>query len=123
MNTAGYGVTSSVLDVSISVSYTSPSGFDRSAPYYRAASPLSLTCTASNVMGAFYSWSSNCTGNCFTLGQSTQTVSTRYLKSTDTGLHTCTVYGINGETGSASVAVKVVGELVDKIYSNNYYDD
>ena len=110
--TVGYGVTSSVLDVSITVTYTPPSTFDHPAPYYRAASPLSLTCEANGNSGAFYSWTSNCSGSCFTMGQSTKTVSTPYLESFDSGMHTCTVYGINGETGSANVTVNVVGEFV-----------
>ena len=63
------------------------------------------------MTGAFYTWTSNCTGNCFTVGQSSKTVSTHYLESTDTGLHTCTVYGFNGETGTGSVSINVVGEL------------
>ena len=46
------------------------------------------------------------------MGQSTKTVSTHYLESTDSGVHMCTVYGINGETGSASVTVNVVGKLI-----------
>ena len=108
--TAGNGVTSSTLDVSISISYTPPSTFDRPAPYYRAASPLSLTCEAHGDIGAFYGWTSNCTGNCFTIGQSSKTVSTSYLESSDTGVHTCTVFGTSGETGSANVTIVVVGE-------------
>ena len=46
------------------------------------------------------------------MGQSTKTVSTHYLESTDSGVHTCIVYGINGETGNASVTVNVVGKLI-----------
>ena len=107
----GYVVTSSVLSVSISVTYTRPSTFNRAAPYYRAGSPLSLTCEATGVEGAFYGWSSNCTGSCFTLGQSAMTVSTSYLESVDSGVHTCTVYGVNGEVGSESVPINVVGEF------------
>ena len=45
------------------------------------------------------------------MGQSTKTVSTHYLESTDSGVHTCTVYGINGEMGSANVSVNVVGKF------------
>ena len=104
-------MTSSVLSVSITVTYTPPATFDRTAPYYRAGSPLSLTCEAVGVQGAFYGWTSNCTGSCFTIAQSSGTVSTSYLESVDSGVHTCTVYGINGETGSDSVTVKVVGEF------------
>ena len=110
----GYVVTSSVLSVSITVTYTPPSTFDRTAPYYRAGSPLSLTCEAVGVQGAFYGWTSNCTGSCFVIGQSTKTILTSYLESVDSGVHTCTVFGVNGETGSDSVTIKVVGEKKKK---------
>jgi hypothetical protein len=108
----GHGVSSSVLEVSITATYTPPSTFDLSAPYYRAASPLSLTCEAGGGSGAFYSWTSNCSGSCFTMGQSTRTVSTQYLESSDSGVHTCTVYGFNGEMGSANMTVHVVGKFI-----------
>ena len=108
---AGYRVTSSSLNVSITVTYTPPSTFDHPAPYYRAASPLSLTCDAGGVSEAFYEWMSTCSGSCFTAGQSTKTVSTNYLESSDSGVHTCTAYGVNGETGSSNVTVNVVGKL------------
>ena len=39
------------FNVSISVNYTSPSSFDRTVPYYRAASPISLTCQVEGVSG------------------------------------------------------------------------
>ena len=112
--TVGNGVTSSVLKVSISINYTSPSAFNRPAPYYRAASPISLTCEPDGISGseAFYSWTSNCSGNCFTVGHSSETVSTHYLEPSDTGVHTCNVYGLNGETGSANVTISVVGKFV-----------
>ena len=103
---------SSRLHTSITVAYTPPSTFNRSAPYYRAASPLSLTCEAGGIgaSGAFYGWTSTCSGSCFTAGQSTRTVQTNYLESSDSGVHTCTVYGVNGETGSSEVTINVVGE-------------
>ena len=114
MLTLGYGVTSSVLEVSVTATYTPPSTFDLPAPYYRAASPLSLTCEAGGISGAFYSWTSDCSGSCFTTGQSTKTVSTHYLESTDSGVHTCIAYGFNGEIGSANITIYVVGK-----YNNN----
>ena len=46
------------------------------------------------------------------MGQSTRTVSTHYLESSDFGVHTCTAYGFNGETGSANITVYVVGKFV-----------
>ena len=112
-------MSSSVLEVSITVTYTPPSTFDLPAPYYRAASPLSLTCEIEGISGAFYSWASDCNGSCFTIGHSTKTVSTLYLESADSGVHTCIVHGFNGEMGSANVTIHVVGKFVTNYYPIN----
>ena len=101
----------SVLDVTIDVGYTPPSTFDHSTPYYRAGTPLTLFCNANIVGRAFYHWTSNCSMNCFAKDKLNKIVSTGYLRSTDSGVHTCTVDGSKEETGSASVTVNVVGKL------------
>ena len=49
--------------------------------------------------------------NCFVKDELNKIVSTSYLRSTDSGVHTCSVKGSNEERGSASVTVNVVGEL------------
>ena len=43
-------------------------------------------------------------------GEVTATVSTPYLHSYDTGVHTCTVYDDQGCAGNASITVNVVGK-------------
>ncbi len=57
-----------------------------------------------------YEWSSNCVGNCFVRGETDATVSTDYLHSYDSGVHTCTVYDLLGCVGSANITVNVVGK-------------
>ena len=102
------------FNVSVTVSYTPPLDFDRPAPYYRAASPLSLTCEVEGangeLEGVFYEWRSTCIGNCFAARQTAKTVQTAYLHSYDTGLHTCIIYDGLGCSGNASTYVDVVGK-------------
>ena len=78
------------FEVAISVNYTPPSTFDRPAPYYCTASPLSLTCEVEGVSGegVFYEWTSTCVGNCFAARQTSKTVRTQYLHSYDSGVDT-----------------------------------
>ena len=100
----------------ISVNYTSPSTFERPVPYYRAASPLSLTCEIDSVSGdgVFYEWQSTCTGNCFAARQTSKVVSSQYLHSYDSGVYTCTVYDGLGCSGNASITINVVGKSVQE---------
>ena len=57
-----------------------------------------------------YEWTSTCSGDCFTLNQSTAaTVNTQYLKAVDSGTHTCTVTDSVGNQGSASVEISTAG--------------
>ena len=100
------------FEVYISVNHTPPSTFDRPAPYYRAASPLSLTCAVDGVSGegVFYEWRSTCAGNCFAARQTSKMVTTQYLHSYDSGVHTCIVYDGLGCSGNASITVTVVGK-------------
>ena len=100
--------------MSITVNYTPPSTFDRPAPFYRAASPLSLTCQVEGVSGegVFYEWRSTCVGNCFAASQTTNSVKSQYLHSYDSGVHMCIVYDGLGCSGNASVDINVVGKLI-----------
>ena len=98
--------------VKIVASYDPPSTFTGEPPSYRAASALTLTCTVEGLdsyVGLFYEWSSTCSGNCFTRGQTTRSVSTPYLHSYDTGFHTCMVYELD-YTGNATISINVVGK-------------
>lgn len=84
-------------------------------PSYRAASPLTLSCQVRNVdntVGFFYEWTSNCPGICFTKQKYSANVSSQYLHSYDSGVHTCTVYDNLGYTGSANITVNVVGKTM-----------
>ena len=58
----------------------------------------------------YYEWTSTSSGSCFVRGRTTKIVSTRYLHSYDSGVHTCTVYDVQYSTGNASITVNVVGE-------------
>ena len=99
------------VDVSIEVSYSAPEDFSLQAPYYRAASALTLSCVvAEDNGGLFYQWTSTCQGSCFVQGASSQRVSTHALHSRDSGVHTCTVYDGLGCTGNASITVHVSGK-------------
>ena len=97
-------------------SYDPPSSFSFAPPSYRAASALTLSCLVEGLDSSSqivtYRWSSSCSGNCFTQRADTvtATVSTPYLHSYDSGVHTCTVYDLLGRTGNASITVNVVGE-------------
>lgn len=95
------------LDVTIS---SSPTG-----TRFPAASSLSLTCQASLGTGDYtYSWSSDCSGQCFARGATTAIVSTAVLHSRDSGLHTCSITDSHGNTGRSSVSVTVIGEMFVK---------
>ena len=101
------------LLVKVVAEYDPPSSFTSEPPSYRAASALTLSCQVEGVddlAGLFYEWTSTCSGNCFTRGGVSESVSTPYLHSYDTGVHTCMVYDVLGCTGNASITVNVVGE-------------
>ena len=102
--------------VRVVAEYDPPSSFTGEPPSYRAASALSLSCEVEgvdNILGLIYEWSSTCSGNCFTNGEDTATVSTPYLHSYDTGVHTCTVYDALGCAGNGSITVNVVGKALE----------
>ena len=95
--------------VRVVAEYDPPSSFTGEPPSYRAGSALTLSCEVEG--GQIYVWSSTCSGNrCFTNGEDTATVSTPYLHSYDTGVHTCTVYDGQGCPGNASITVNVTGK-------------
>ena len=103
----------------IAVNYTRPSTFHYVAPYYRAASPLTLTCEVEGISGEglFYEWRSTCAGNCFAARQTSKTVSAQYLHSYDSGNHTCIVYDGLGCSGNASISVHVSGKYLHSYYT------
>lgn len=85
-------------------------------PYINAAEFLFLTCQATGGTGVYtYQWSSNCTGNCIlnNINPITQTITRDAVRSTDSGLYTCTVTDNAGNNGSDSTQVQVVGKLTE----------
>ena len=102
----------SVLRVTIEVSYTSPDTYPvYSPPNYRAASgPVSLRCVATETTGhVTYHWSSTCS-SCFASSSSSQTITESFLRSRDRGIHTCSVRDGNGDTGTGSTTMNILGK-------------
>ena len=99
------------LDVSIEITYTSPDEYpEYSPPNYRAASSVSLRCVVSGTYGyVSYRWMSTCSG-CFASNSYSNTISESFLRSRDAGVHTCTVTDGLGNTGSASITMRIVGK-------------
>ena len=93
--------------VSIDVDYTSPPDFNGGPNDYRTASGVTLTC---QVSAGVSMWSSTCTGpgsNCFIYnGDGTNKISRTNLRSTDSGMHTCTAT----RGGNYTIEMNVVGE-------------
>ena len=107
------------LKVVIDVSYT-PLEPRYQPPYYRAASPVTLTCRAVGGTGRIgYRWTSTCRSSCFvpyrgsyeyTYGAVTRSRS--FLRSYDAGTHYCLAYDSSQAIwGSASTVMNVVGEI------------
>ena len=105
--------------VRVVAEYDPPSSFTGEPPSYRAASALTLSCEVEGVENPYYVWSSTCSRNCFTKEENTATVSTPYLHSYDTGVHTCTVYNALGHSGSANITVNVVGKALKWLLLTN----
>ena len=79
-------------------------------PHIDAAEFLILQCLASGGTGVYsYQWLSNCTGNCFLNGQTSQMVTRDALRSTDSGTHICVVRDGTGNNGSDSTVIEVTG--------------
>ena len=100
-----------VLNVSIQVDYTPPEDFLLpSPPYYRPASSVSLACVAppDAVPPLTYRWSSTCS-SCFTSNNSSREITIDILRSSDGGIHTCTVTDAEGHTGSAKTEMRLYG--------------
>ena len=97
----------------VTAGYSPPVTFTLAPPFYQAATPLTLSCQVENVdttADFHYVWSSTCTGHCFVERALNANVSTHFLHSHDSGVHTCTVYDGLGCVGSANITVNVVGK-------------
>ena len=99
------------LKVSITVSYTPPDQYPTySTPNYRAASSVSLRCVVEGATGSVqYRWSSTCR-SCFASSGYSSTISEHFLRSKDTGVHTCTVTDAIGNSGTYSEQMNIAGE-------------
>ncbi|CAI8020956.1 hypothetical protein GBAR_LOCUS12479 [Geodia barretti] len=99
-----------VLSVTVQVTYSPPSAFILpSPPYYHPTSSVTLTCRAHHATGSVtYRWSSTCS-SCFASSGTSQAISDSMLQSNDAGVHTCTVTDSNGNTGSNSTEMRLIG--------------
>lgn len=104
------------LRVDIEVTYNPPLDFYLSTPpYYRPATAVTLTCRSSDAIGSVkYQWTSTCQ-HCFARGSSQPSITTQILKSTDAGLHTCTITDDAGDTGSNSTEMKLIGIMKSSV--------
>lgn len=102
-----------VLKVEMNVYYTPPTDFNfPSPPYYRPATSVTISCTTTEAIGQVrYKWSSTAINNFANISSSTNRISTNILKSSDAGIHTCTLYDGAGNTGNQSTTIKLIGIL------------
>ena len=103
------------LRVEIQYNYLQPSDFNLDPPYFRVASSIILQCVVSGSAGRVsYNWSSDCSGNSFVTGKTTESVSTLILQPSDSGIHTCTARDFVGvdciRNASASIDMRIVGK-------------
>ena len=78
-----------------------------------AAQSLSINCEVFGGTGVYsYQWSSNCTGSCFITGQVSAEVMTNAARSSDSGVHSCTVSDDAGNSGSGSTVISVEGKYI-----------
>ena len=80
-------------------------------PIYSPETTVRLTCSADSRFGAVnITWTSTCTDSCFVLQQSAQASITRdILHSVDSGNHTCMVVDGVGNSGNATIEMRVSG--------------
>ena len=102
----------SVLKTVITVSYTPPDQYPTySPPHYRAASSVTLSCSAQGASGSVsYRWSSTCS-SCFASSSTSSTISENMLRSRDAGVHTCTVTDSSGNSGTNTTQMHIFGKL------------
>ena len=100
------------LNVTIKVNYNPPVDFTYpSPPYYRPATSVTLTCQVYGPTGSIkYNWTSTGSGS-FASSSTSQNVTKTILTSTDRGIHTCTVTDSDGNTGSNSTDMQLIGKV------------
>ncbi len=99
------------LKVSIGVTYPSPDQYPHySPPNFRAASPVTLRCMVEGASGSVeYRWSSTCS-SCFASNSYSASISEQFLRSKDSGEHTCTIRDSAGNSGSYTQEMNIVGK-------------
>ena len=99
------------LKTVITISYNPPDQYPTySLPYYRAASSVTLHCSAQGASGSVsYRWSSTCS-SCFASSSTSSTITENMLRSRDAGVHTCTVTDSSGNSGSNSTLMYIFGK-------------
>ena len=110
------------LNVTILVEYDPLPDFTlQSPPYYRPATPVSLTCVVNDgtpPMG--YRWSSTCS-NCFASHSRSSHISTSVLNANDAGTHKCTAYDAEGRSGYATSEMKLIGKFTHLLSDLHMY--
>jgi len=77
---------------------------------YNAGASLTLSClVGGGHQPLSYIWNSTCVGECFVNNQTSQSIRTAILQSTDSGVHTCIVTDFVGHRGNASINMTVAG--------------
>ena len=101
------------LKTTIDIEYISPDQYpDYAPPNYRAASSVTLRCRTEGASGSVsYRWSSTCR-SCFASSSSSSYINEGFLRSRDNGNHTCTATDTNGNTGSDTIQMNIVGEFM-----------
>ena len=79
---------------------------------YAPGSAVQLLCTADSRFAPVATiWNSTCNGSCFVLQQMNQDMITSdILHSADGGNHSCIVFDDVGNTGYATIEMRVIGE-------------
>ena len=92
------------------VTYTAPDRYPLySPPLFRAASSVTLRCVAEGASGSVsFQWTSTCS-SCFASSNYSETISEQFLRSRDSGNHTCTATDSAGNTGSSLQQMTITG--------------
>ena len=114
------------INVVIGIFYNPPTDFDvPSPPYYRPATSVTLTCSATpnSARSLRYEWSSTCS-SCIVSGNTSRELSIDILKSSDAGIHSCTVTDAEGHSGHASSEMILIGVFIlDSEKTNRQFED
>ena len=77
---------------------------------YQAGTSVTLSClVGEGHLPLSYGWNSTCVGECFVNNQTSQSIRTAILQSTDSGVHTCLVTDFVGHHGYGNFNMTVAG--------------